>query len=128
MNDNNISEKLKGLAIGKNRSATARLREIFDDVEAALHAGARRKDVHQALKECGFTFSFEGFELAIYRIRKEKGDLKNHKAPARRIHEEVHGLKSGTSNDNGTVRPPGITDAEWSEIRMKAASIQRMNS
>ena len=51
MDNNNISERLKALSRGKNRSATARLREIFDDIEAALSAKVLRKDVHQALVE-----------------------------------------------------------------------------
>lgn len=72
MNDNNISEILKALAKGKNRSATARLREIFEEIEVALRSGVRRKDVHQALVENSFSISFASFELAIYRIRKEK--------------------------------------------------------
>lgn len=71
MDNTNISEKLKALAQGKNRSNTAKLREIFSQIEEALNAGALRTDVYQALKESGFSFSFASFELAIYRIRKE---------------------------------------------------------
>ena len=73
MDDNNISEKLQTLARGTNRSATARIREIFDQIETALHAGVLRKDVHQALSESGISLSFASFELAVYRIRKERG-------------------------------------------------------
>lgn len=71
MDNNNISERLKALAKGENRSATARLRDVFNDIEAALKAGARRKDVHHELQKSGFDISFASFELAIYRIRKE---------------------------------------------------------
>jgi hypothetical protein len=81
MGDNNISEKLKELATGENRSATARIREIFEEIEVTLRSGARRKDVHQALKESGIAITFESFELAIYRIRKEIGKQKKHTAP-----------------------------------------------
>lgn len=72
MDDNNISEKLHVLAKSKNRSATARIREIFDQIEIALQAGVRRKDVHKTLNENGFEITLESFELAIYRIRKER--------------------------------------------------------
>lgn len=75
MDDQNISEKLEALAKGKNRSDTAKLRGIFEQVEAALYAGALRADVYLALKESGFSFTFESFELAIYRIRKERGAI-----------------------------------------------------
>jgi hypothetical protein len=83
MGDNNISEKLKALSQGKNRSATARLREIFVEIEAALRSGVRRKDVHQALSESGFEITFESFELAIYRIRKEGSKQNTHTAGPR---------------------------------------------
>jgi deoxyribodipyrimidine photolyase len=79
MDDNNLSEALQTLAKGKNRPATARIREIFNEIEAALNAGVRRKDIHKALTENGFDgLSFEGFELAIYRIRKERGQQTTH--------------------------------------------------
>ena len=76
MDSENISDKLNALANGKNRSATARLREIFDDIEKALHAGAHRKDVYQTLIENGFEITFESFELAVYRIRKKRKEQK----------------------------------------------------
>lgn len=76
MGDNNISEKLKMLSMSTNRSATARLREIFEDIEKAIKLGVRRKDIHQVLKENGFDISFSSFELAIYRIRQEKSKQK----------------------------------------------------
>lgn len=82
MDDNNISEKLHVLAKSKNRSATARIREIFGDIEAAFHAGVRRKDVHKTLNENGFEITLESFELAIYRIRKERGEGKKQESPS----------------------------------------------
>lgn len=71
MGNNDISEKLQSLARGKNRSATARIREIFNEIENALRAGVPRKDVHKVLMESGISLSFASFELAVYRIRKE---------------------------------------------------------
>lgn len=78
MSDKNISERLKALATGKNRSATARLRERFDEIDVALRAGARRRDVYQALKEDGIAITFESFELAIYRLRKGRSEQQKH--------------------------------------------------
>lgn len=72
MHDSDISEKLKELTRGKNRSATARLSEIFDQIEAAINAGVRRKDIYQALADSGFEITFASFELAIHRIRKKR--------------------------------------------------------
>lgn len=101
MGDNNISEKLKALSQGKNRSATARLREIFVEIEAALRSGVRRKDVHQALSESGFEITFESFELAIYRIRKEGSKHKTHTAGPSPIGAPAAALPptSGTSGN-----------------------------
>lgn len=79
MDDNNISERLKALATGKNRSVTVRLKEKFDEIEVALSARADRKDVYQALVDAGYAIkkngkaiTFKSFELAINRIRKER--------------------------------------------------------
>lgn len=119
MDDNNISEKLQTLARGKNRSATARIREIFDQIETALHAGVLRKDVHQALSESGISLSFASFELAVYRIRKERG--KGVMASSTRKTTSV--LPEGVSKK--LERPPGITNAAWSEMQVKDAAEKR---
>lgn len=72
-NTDNLISSIRRLASGKNRSTTARIRQIFDEIEAALKAGVRRKDLHQSLVENGFDeLTFRAFELAIYRIRKER--------------------------------------------------------
>ena len=71
MDDKKISEKLQSLASGNSRSATARIRDIFDEIENALRAGVPRKDVHKVLAESGIILTFASFELAIYRLRKE---------------------------------------------------------
>lgn len=120
MDDNNISEKLQTLARGKNRSATARIREIFDQIETALHAGVLRKDVHQALSESGISLSFASFELAVYRIRKERG--KGVMASSTRKTTSVL-PEAGVSNK--LERPAGITNAAWSEMQVKNAAEKR---
>lgn len=125
MDDNNISEVLNALAKGKNRPATARLREIFNEIEAALRAGVRRKDVHHALTKSGFAISFESFELAIYRIRKERGKKKQ---PPDKSEVENTGASekpNGRQAGEATVRPPGITDVGWSEMKAKARAEKR---
>lgn len=125
MNSKNISEKLGALAKGQNRSATARLREIFDDIEKALHAGVHHKDVHRTLAEDGFEFTFESFELAIYRIRKE-----------RKV-QNIKSMKQSTWMNGGVViqkptpappvrqeieptKPAGMSPAAWIAMQSKA--------
>lgn len=51
---------------------TARLRESFSEVDAALRSGVSREAVWKALKERGFTFTLNAFNSAVTRIRKEK--------------------------------------------------------
>lgn len=70
-----LSEALRGLVQDSSaRSETARLRDIFNDVEAALQAGVRREAVLATLHEKGFTMSLNGFKTALQRIRKERAD------------------------------------------------------
>ncbi|PIV91319.1 MAG: hypothetical protein COZ20_01690 [Gallionellales bacterium CG_4_10_14_3_um_filter_54_96] len=109
MDNNNISERLKALSRGKNRSATARLREIFDDIEAALSAKVLRKDVHQALVESGFEITFESFELVIYRIRKgrreNKHATKTTSGGEKNFHHAASGGNTGKTVTCGSRRP-----------------------
>lgn len=79
MKKEKLIETLKELSIGKeNRSATAQLRDIFDDIEAALDAGVRRQAIWKALSQAGYQITPKNFESAIHRIRKERGDARKH--------------------------------------------------
>lgn len=119
MGNKNISETLMALATStdsKDRFATERLRDIFDDVEIALRARVRRKVVYQALKEDGLDMSFASFELAVYRIRKERSEQQTvvPVAPAAKV--------AASSYANGevvAVKPPGMTQAAWIAVQAK---------
>ncbi len=68
-----VADALRELATGdQNRSETARLRDVIDDVEAALDAGVSRAAVLEALHTQGFTMTLKSFESALYRIRKQR--------------------------------------------------------
>ena len=54
------------------RSDTARLRDIFDEVEAALRSGVRQEALLGALNQNGFQMKTAGFKSALQRIRKER--------------------------------------------------------
>jgi hypothetical protein len=76
-----LSAVLRALARGDSaRSETARLRDVIDDVEAALSAGVSRAKVLEELHGHGFTMNLKSFESALYRIRKsrKKGQEKGH--------------------------------------------------
>jgi hypothetical protein len=54
------------------RSQTARLREVIDDLEAALAAGASHAAVLATLHAQGFSFTLRSFESTLARLRKER--------------------------------------------------------
>ena len=75
LNKENVSAALQALAAeyaGIPRSETARLREVLDDVEAALTAGASHAAVLDTLHAQGFTLTASSFESTLARLRKER--------------------------------------------------------
>ena len=73
MNKNTVAEALRALATSdKSRSETARLRDVFDDVEIALKAGVSRATILETLHDQGFEMTAKSFESAIYRLRKKR--------------------------------------------------------
>ena len=54
------------------RSETSQLREILEDVEHALDAGASHAEVLRTLHDHGFTMTKKSFESTLYRLRKER--------------------------------------------------------
>lgn len=74
MTKTSVADVLRELAKGdESRSETARLRDVIDEVEAALAAGVSRSAVLEALHGQGFTMTLKSFESALYRIRKQRG-------------------------------------------------------
>lgn len=73
---NNVAEALRAMAKGdENRSETARLRDVFPEIEAALNAGVRRSAILEAFHSQGFTMTLKSFESALYRIRKQRAKI-----------------------------------------------------
>ena len=83
MEKNDIESVLRHLATSdESRSETARLRDIFDSVEAAQRAGVSRAKILEALHAKGFTMALKSFESALYRIRKQKAKATTKGTPA----------------------------------------------
>ena len=57
---------------GNPRSDTARLREVLDDVEEALSAGASHSAVLDTLHNQGFTLTLSSFQSTLARLRRER--------------------------------------------------------
>jgi hypothetical protein len=67
-----LTETLRGIASGSRRTKIARLREIFDEVEAAKAAGAGNKTIVDGLAAHGLIFDVNNFKNARSRILKER--------------------------------------------------------
>lgn len=73
MNKNEVRERFRSLAMDSpNRPETARLRDIFDDVEVALNARVPQSEVLAELHKFGFKMNIGAFKSALQRIRKER--------------------------------------------------------
>lgn len=113
-----ISEALREISIGSRRNKTARLRECFDEVEAAKAAGASNKTIVAALEANGLYFDVNNFKNARSRILKERalrgknttevsGNLKQseqlNKEPGKGL---ISGLNNSTSESTKIAPKP----------------------
>lgn len=132
MDKTEASARLRALATGdKLRTDTARLREVFEDVEAALSAGVSRVNVLAELQNLGYTMTLSSFKSALQRIRKERNKGANSPATLDLVGVETLG-KNEKDKDKPKavpsaelVRPAGITNASWNEIQAKNAKLNR---
>jgi hypothetical protein len=68
-----VAQSLRALAAdNKGRSKTARLRDVLDDVEAALAAGVPRSAVLQTLAQHGLDMTLATFETTLRRLRRKR--------------------------------------------------------
>ncbi len=74
MSAKEISQRLRALASDDTcRSKAARLRDVFEDVEAALEAGVAMSKVMDALERHGLKFTLFSFQTTLQRIRRKRG-------------------------------------------------------
>lgn len=120
-----ITEKMQELSQGsENRSAIARLRDIFDDIEIALSAGVKREAIWETLKKEGYEMPLKTFESAIYRIRGKKKQQPHSGQSEAKIKSDVKNTDKRQAGEE-IARPPGITDVGWSEMKAKARAEKR---
>lgn len=73
MNTKAIAERLRALASDdKKRSKAARLRDVIDDVEAAIAAGVPRSVIVQELASQGLEMTLASFDGTLKRIRQKR--------------------------------------------------------
>lgn len=135
-------EKLRAIAQGSRRSKTARLREIFEEVEAAKTNGASNKEIVAGLAEHNLIFDVPNFKNARSRILKERAMEALAKA-ATGVNEvqssEFHGLKNSRrsgdlprvlikpvvdENKNQVVKPVAAETAAKPEITVLKTKVE----
>lgn len=131
MDKEDASTRFRKLASGDKRPDTARLRDIFDDVEVALKAKVPQTTVLAELESLGFTMKLAGFKSALQRIRKERKETKIETTPP--LPEPAPEQSSASLPNDGNekpdaalVRPPGISNSAWSEMQVKHAKANRI--
>ena len=90
MTEKTLSEKLRLLANHDlERSKSARLRDVYDDVELALAAGVSKEKILKQLAEDGLIFTLDAFNTTLQRIRnKQKGTTNKPKTIQKPIGEK----------------------------------------
>jgi hypothetical protein len=84
MDKTGVAAKLRELASGnEQRTEVAKLRAVFDDVEAALAAGVKRAAILRVLCESGLKMNQRTFDTQVYRIRQSRKAVAANPAAAR---------------------------------------------
>lgn len=105
---NEASARLRALAKDdKMRPETARLRDIFDDVETALNAGVSQVNVLAELKKLGYTMTLASFKSALQRIRKER-NKEGKTAPQVRVNSPATPDVLDRSRRSGDLAPQEV--------------------
>jgi hypothetical protein len=102
MDKSRIKEVMEELSRGsKNRPATARLKDIYGDIEIALFAEVNIEAIWQVLQDCeDYKMPLATFKSALDRIKKERSK-KNRLASAK--------SSGGVNNTTPSVIPTGNT-------------------
>lgn len=72
MNNDAILKEFDELHTSGDRSKTARLRELFEQIEALKNRGITHSQIINAMKKHGLEFDLKTFEALLYRIKKER--------------------------------------------------------
>lgn len=122
MTNPEIMEAMQTLSKGNvGKTATARIRNIFDGIKLAMNAGVKREAIWEAINKIeGYKMPLKTFESAIYRIRKEREGDKKQKAEESTKFQNA--LQESPSTLVTTLRPIGIA-AEALETKVGAEKV-----
>jgi len=124
MDRDEVAKRFHQLAAGDQRPDTARLRDIFDDVEVALKAKVPQTVVLAELKSLGLSMTMASFKSALQRIRKERKQKNTESEPALKNHlpsTHLNQTIEKKERDSALIRPAGISNSAWSELQVKHA-------
>lgn len=111
MNRKAIAERLRALASDdKKRSKAARLRDVIDDVEAALAAGVPRSVIVQELASQGLEMTLASFDGTLKRIRQKRES------------SSKTSVKSSSQETAEKTRPKETAKVEESEEKQESSN------
>ena len=122
MTKKTIIQDLQELASDETkRSKAARLRDIFDAVEATLASGVTIKEVVKKLSEHGLDMSIGSFKNEMHRIRKKRG-----KPSANMSKSEPNKAKASTVLESKkNAEPEPETENDYDELAGLSARERR---
>lgn len=72
MTEEKIVEEFTQLHKSAARNKTARLRDLYDQIEALRNRGFSHATIIEAMKKHGLEFDIKTFEVTFYRIKRER--------------------------------------------------------
>lgn len=111
MDKTSISKRIRALAEdASKRSTIAQLRDVFDDVEAALAAGVKRVTILEELSNLGIKMSLATFDSNLKRIRKKRVATKARPQTADKAPVEPDNSKTSAGGAMSTSHNPTDID------------------
>lgn len=129
MNRTNIKNALNELSNSDARKKTARLNEIFDDVDKAISSGVTHASIVEILKSQGLEFDVKSFSVVLNRIRKKRAENKKqpYSANTRRGEVEESAKTNDVAPDTTTAAPPVETTGKQTENIFAGVAEQMQN-
>jgi hypothetical protein len=106
MEENPLATALLQLAGSTNRSKTARLRDIYEQIETAKARGVTHAQIIKTLTELGLEIDLGTFAITLYRLRKEHEKKAKQKHIPHRSAQKPTAKNLGMSNDPAVAQSP----------------------
>lgn len=111
MTEEKIVEEFTQLHKSAARNKTARLRDLYDQIEVLRNRGFSHATIIEAMKKHGLEFDLKTFEVTFYRIKREREkNLAQSSAPApkdfldRSEKDDTEATIKETSSSKSTTR------------------------